>query len=82
MSLADEMMAECLASGQSSRRVATELIEPLRVDLRQAARDAGVKVRTATLDGSLVAIARVDAAIWNDDAATMKKKLGLSAASG
>ena len=78
MTLADEMMAECLASGQSTRRVATEQIEQLRASLRRAGRDAGLKVRTATIDGSLVAVARLDAALWNDDTATMKKKLGLA----
>jgi hypothetical protein len=46
----------------------------VRADLRSLARDAGVRIRTARMESTVV-IARLDAAIWQDDAATMRRKL-------
>ena len=75
MTLAEDMYGECVAQGQSARRVPTEAArQQLRADLRRLARSAGVRIRTADRDG-VVLIARLDAAIWQDDPATMRAKL-------
>lgn len=75
MSLAEDMFDECLAQGQSARTVpdAQDRVR-LRSGLRRRARAAGVRVRTADRDG-VVLVARVDARVWQDDAATMRAKL-------
>lgn len=74
MSLCDEMYAECVADGQSARIVADESDRlRLRAELRLRARTGGVRVRTADR-GGVVLIARLDAAVWQDDAATMAAK--------
>ena len=75
MSLAEDMYEQCLAEGQAARDVPTEPARVgLRADLRRLARVAGVRIRTADRDG-VVLVARLDAAVWRDDAATMKAKL-------
>lgn len=75
MRLAEDMFDECSAQGQSARTVsdAQDRVR-LRNGLRRRARAAGVRVRTAHRDG-VVLVARVDARVWQDDAATMRAKL-------
>lgn len=73
--LARAMFVQVLVDGQSSRRVADDVrAAAVRAALRQLGRSAGVRLRTARLD-DLVVVARLDAAIWDDDAATMRSKL-------
>lgn len=75
MSVVEDMYDECLARGQSARTVPDAKDRVLvRSGLRRGARSAGVKVRTADRDG-VVLVARVDAQVWHDDAATMRAKL-------
>lgn len=69
------MFEETSGEGQSARRVPDEAqADAVREELRRLGRDAGVRLRTARLD-DLVVVARLDAAIWDDDAATMRSKL-------
>lgn len=69
------MLAECVTSEQSVRRVtATDEASAVRAELRALARADGVRIRTARLDDTVVVV-RVDARIWHDDAATMRRKL-------
>lgn len=75
MGLAEEMHAECVAVGQSARRVAAPADRrDLRADLRRLARASAVRIRTAERD-DVVLVARLDAAVWKDDTATMQVKL-------
>lgn len=46
----------------------------VRKRVRELARAAGVGVRTARL-GATVVVVRVDAAVWHESAATMRRKL-------
>jgi|GEM_PF-1998758 len=75
--VASQMLNECVAAGQSTCSVDPSDVGALRAELRRLAKDMGLKVRTADLGDGLVAIVRVNAAIWNDDTATMRRKLGL-----
>jgi hypothetical protein len=69
------MAAEMFAEGQAARRVPSDDdAATVRADLRSLAKDAGVRIRTARMESTVV-IARLDAAIWQDDAATMRRKL-------
>lgn len=73
--LAAEMLTACLIDGQAARRVAADdEAERVRDELRRLARRDDVRVRTARL-GDTVVVARTDAALWNDDTATMRRKL-------
>ena len=73
--LADAMFAETVAAGQSARTVADDTrADEVREALRALGREAGVRLRTARMD-DLVVVARLDAAIWSDDTATMRAKL-------
>lgn len=73
--LVEEMYEECVAAGQSARVVEVAADRGrLRAELRRLARAGGVRVRTAERDG-VVLVARLDAAVWRDDAATMRAKL-------
>ncbi|WP_375431252.1 hypothetical protein [uncultured Friedmanniella sp.] len=75
VSLAAELLAACVADGQAARRVADDdQAEAVRAELRRRARRDEVRVRTARL-GDTVVVARTDAAVWTDDAATMRRKL-------
>jgi hypothetical protein len=72
---AAQMLEQCIADGQSARRVSTSGdADVLRHALRQAARDQHVRIRTAYIDDAVVVV-RTDADLWNDDAATMRAKL-------
>lgn len=46
----------------------------LRARIRSLARDRRLRIRTARL-GAAVAVVRTDAAVWGEDAATMRRKL-------
>ena len=76
--LAAEMMSQCLAEGQAARTVASDDdAAAVRQSLRESARSRRVRVRTARRESAVV-VARVDAAVWTDDAATMRAKLTLT----
>lgn len=49
----------------------------LRDRLRVLARDRRLRIRTARM-GDTVAVVRADAAVWHEDAATMRRKLAPS----
>jgi len=69
------MFAEVVAEGQSAWTVVDESAAvAIRAALRMRSREAGLRLRTARTDGLVVA-ARLDAAIWTDDTATMRAKL-------
>ncbi|WP_139210070.1 hypothetical protein [Microlunatus flavus] len=73
--LAETMFAEALAAGQSTRAVADDAVaDEVRQALRDLGRTADVRLRTARMN-DLVVVARLDAAIWTDDTATMRAKL-------
>jgi hypothetical protein len=73
--LAADMLAECARDGQSARVVADDAAaDELRAGIRRRARADGVRIRTARMDDTVVAV-RMDAAIWDDDTATMRRKL-------
>lgn len=73
--LAHELWTQCLAEEQSARRVTCETeADEIRAQVRRLAREAGVRIRTACMGDSVVVV-RLDARVWNDDAATMRRKL-------
>ncbi|RKS77956.1 hypothetical protein CLV35_1661 [Motilibacter peucedani] len=75
MELAQEMFAQCVAEEQSARWVSTDdEASRLRAELRRLARAAGVRVRTARAGDSVVVV-RLDAAVWDEDATSMRRKL-------
>jgi hypothetical protein len=72
--MAAEMFAECLAEGQAARRVPSEDdAATVRAHLRGLDRDAEVPIQTARMDFGR-RHRRLDAAIWQEDAATMRRK--------
>jgi len=73
--LAREMFDECLR-GELSARVASddEQTAAVRAQLRRLGREQQVRIRTARMVDTVVLV-RLDAQIWNDDAATMRRKL-------
>lgn len=73
-SVAEGMLADCESAGQSARRVPAATANDLRVALRDTARQRQMRIRTAQME-DVVVVARVDARLWNDDAATMRAKL-------
>lgn len=73
--LAAAMLDAVVADGQHATRVPDDAdAEAVRAALRALARRREVRIRTARLDDAVVA-ARLDAALWEDDAATMRRKL-------
>lgn len=69
------MWEEARRQEQSARRVPSDAdAELIRARIRRLARDAGVPIRTARMDGTVVAV-RVDAAVWRESAAVMRVKL-------
>ena len=73
--LAHELWTQCLAEEQSVRRVTREKeANETRAQVRRLAREAGVRIRTARM-GDTVVVVRLDARIWKDDVATMRRKL-------
>lgn len=73
--LAAQLWRTCQADGQAVRRVDPADQEAVRAAIRVTAREHDVHVRTAVLDDDVVVVARTDAAIWDDDTATMRRKL-------
>lgn len=60
---------------QCTRLVPDESIaSEVRERVRRLALQEGVKIRTARL-GDTVVVVRLDAQVWNDDTATMRRKL-------
>lgn len=73
--LAEMMFVETLAEGQSARYVRDDgRAAAVREALRECGRAAGVRLRTARMD-DIVVVARLDADLWRDDRATMRRKL-------
>ena len=72
--VAEAMLAECTSAGQSARRVPAAAVDDLRARLRAEARQHRLRIRTAQMD-DVVVVARLDASLWRDDAATMRAKL-------
>lgn len=73
--LADQMFEETVREGQSARRVDDDAEAALvREALRSRGQATGVRLRTARL-GRTVVVARLDAAVWQDDGAIMRSKL-------
>ena len=73
--IARAMVDETRRDGQSARRVPDEReADAVRDELRRIGREVDVRLRTARMD-DLVVVARLDAAVWDDDTATMRAKL-------
>lgn len=73
--LAQALFARAQQEGQAVVRCGPETPDDdVRARVRALARAAGVKVRTGIVDGAVV-VARTDAGLWTDDAATMRAKL-------
>jgi hypothetical protein len=73
--MAREMLAECRDREQSARTVPDDGEAALvRAEVRRLAAGAGVRIRTARLDTTVVVV-RLDAAVWHEDAATMRREL-------
>lgn len=73
--LAQEMFDECLRDEQSARHIPDdERAAAVREQLRRLGRERHTRIRTARLNETVVLV-RVDAQIWKDDAATMRRKL-------
>lgn len=69
------MLAQAAAEGQSVRAVVSDAdAEALREGLRGLTRAEQIGIRTARMDTAVVVV-RVDADLWNQDAATMRSKL-------
>ena len=73
-SVAETVLAECESEGQSAHRVPAGAADDLRAELRAEARRQEMRIRTAQMD-DVVVVARLDASLWQDDAATMRAKL-------
>lgn len=73
--LAETMLAECERDGQSARSVDDDGdAQALRALLRLDTRDGPMRIRTARMD-DIVVVVRTDADLWNEDTATMRRKL-------
>lgn len=75
--IAADMWRTARSTEQCTRSVADdELAARVRAEVRALAATDGIGVRTARIDGAVVVV-RVDAAVWSEDAATMRAKLEL-----
>ena len=73
--LAEALLAAAIAEEQGVRRVADDAdAAAVRARVRVLARERGARIRTARLEGTVVVV-RTDAAVWHEDAATMRRKL-------
>lgn len=73
--LATEMWSTARSEQQCARVVPDDgVAREVRERVRRLALADGIKVRTARL-GDTVVIVRLDAEVWNEDAATMRRKL-------
>jgi hypothetical protein len=78
-SLAEELATDMWAVARSEEQCARvipdeQLAAAVRSHVRSFAQQDGVKIRTARLDDTVVVV-RLDAKIWTDDTATMRRKL-------
>lgn len=72
---ADELWARARDAEQSVGRVASdEDAERVRARVRRLAAAAGIAVRTARHDDTVVVV-RLDAAVWQESSASMRAKL-------
>jgi hypothetical protein len=73
--LAAQLLAECREREQSARTVTDDGdAAAVREEVRRLAAAAGLRIRTARM-GSAVVVVRLDAAVWHEDTATMRRKL-------
>ncbi len=69
------MLRAAVRDEQCVRRIESEDdATRVRLELRRLARRDGVHMRTARI-GDTVVVVRLDAAVWHEDAATMRRKL-------
>jgi hypothetical protein len=73
--VAAEMWAVARSEEQCARRIPDDAdAAAVRAAVRALARTEGVRIRTARMDDAVVVV-RLDAAVWAEDAATMRRKL-------
>lgn len=73
--LATEMWSIARSNEQCARVIPDNgIAAEVRELVRRSAREDGIKVRTARMGDSVV-IVRLDAQVWHEDAATMRRKL-------
>ena len=73
--LAAEMWAVARVREQCARRVMSDAdADAIRARIRHLAATDGIKIRTARMADTVVVV-RLDAKVWSQDAATMRKKL-------
>ena len=76
--VARAMVDTATAEEQCVRRVPGDAdAAAVRARVRTLARQRGLRIRTARLDDT-VAVVRLDAAVWHQDAATMRRLLAPS----
>lgn len=69
------LLDEAVADEQVVRRIPDDRdADAVRAAVRTLARERGVRIRSARL-GDAVAVVRLDAAVWHEDQATMRRKL-------
>jgi hypothetical protein len=72
---AEAMLAVAARDEQCVRRIESEDdATRVRLELRRLARRDGVHMRTARIRDTVVVV-RLDAAVWHEDTATMRRKL-------
>lgn len=73
--LAAQMLTQARVDGQCARTVVSDAdADALQHALRKLSRTDQVGIRTARIDNAVVVV-RVDAQLWSQDAATMRRKL-------
>jgi hypothetical protein len=73
--LAHGLWTTARSEEQSARRIPDDHVaDAVRIRIRQLARADGVRIRTARMDDAVVVV-RLDAKVWTEDAATMRRKL-------
>lgn len=75
--LSIQLWSTAVVEEQCARRVPDDAVAAeVRRRVRRLAREDGVAVRTARL-GDTVVVVRLDAQVWEQDAATMRRKLAV-----
>ncbi len=73
--VATALFEECAREGQAALTVPGEAdADRIRERLRALATEHGIRIRTSWTDGAVLVI-RLDAALWQQDAATRRAKL-------
>lgn len=73
--IAAQMYAECVRSEQSARSISAEdEAGAIRREIRSLARADGLRIRTARVENTVVAV-RLDAKVWEQSTAIMREKL-------